>query len=62
MTDFFGWVEIVRPPFALARNLAAAKLLPDGDLLDRINAVNLENVLGDIQTDRGDLHVESSLM
>jgi hypothetical protein len=42
--------------------LAAAKLLPDDDLLGRVDAVNLKNVLGDIQTDRGNLHVDSSLM
>ena len=62
MTDCFGWVEIVRPPFALARNLAAAKLLPDDDFLGRIDPVDLEHGLGDIQTDRGNLHVEGSLM
>jgi hypothetical protein len=42
--------------------LATAKLLFDDDLLCRVNAVDLEHVLGDIQSDRGDLHVESSLM
>src|ERR1019366_6764482 len=40
--------------------LAAAKLLSDDDLLCRIDAVNLEHVLGDIQTDRGNLHVVGS--
>src|SRR5450759_2269532 len=40
--------------------LAAAKLLSDGDLLSRVDAVNLEHVLGDIQTDRGYLHVDGS--
>ena len=44
------------------RNLAAAKLLSDDDLLGRVNSVNLKHVLGDIQTDRSNLHVESSLM
>src|SRR5258707_5253388 len=39
-------------------NLAAAKLLSDDDLLGRVNAVNLKHVLGDIQTDRGNLHVD----
>ena len=43
-------------------HLTAPKLLPDDDLLGRVNAMNLEHVLGDIQTDGGDLHVECSLM
>jgi hypothetical protein len=43
-------------------HLAGAELLPDDDLLGRINAVNLEHVLGEIQTNRGDLHVDGSLM
>jgi hypothetical protein len=30
--------------------------------LGRIDAVHLEHVLGDIQTDRGNLHVDGSLM
>src|SRR5712671_74964 len=42
------------------RNLAAAKLLSDDDLLGRVNAVNLKHVFGDIQTDRGNLHVDGS--
>ena len=41
-------------------NLAAAKLLSDDDLLGPVNAVNLEHVLGDIQTNRGNLHVDGS--
>jgi hypothetical protein len=40
----------------------AAELLPDDDLLGRINTVNLEHVLGEVQTNRGDLHVDGSLM
>jgi hypothetical protein len=32
------------------------------DLLGRINTVNLEHVLGEIQTNRGDLHMDGSLM
>jgi hypothetical protein len=36
--------------------------LPDNDLLLRVDAMNLENVFGDIQTDRGNLHVDGSLM
>jgi hypothetical protein len=39
-------------------HLAAAKLLPDDDLLSRIDAVDLKHVLGDIQTDCGNLHVD----
>jgi hypothetical protein len=35
-------------------------MFPDDDLLGRVNAVNLEHVLGDIQTDRGNLHVVGS--
>src|SRR4029453_14936069 len=42
------------------RNLAAAKLVSADDLLGRVNAVNLKHVLGDIQTDRGNLHVDGS--
>ena len=43
-------------------HLAAAQLLPDDDLLGRIDAVDLKHVLGDIQTDCGNLHVDGSLM
>jgi hypothetical protein len=43
-------------------HLTAAKLLPDNDLLGHIDAVDLKHVLGDIQTDRGNLHVDGSLM
>jgi hypothetical protein len=42
-----------RQSFEERHNLAAAKLFPDDDRLGRVNAVNLEHVLGDIQTDRG---------
>ena len=51
-----------RQRFEKRQHLAAAKLLPDDDLLGRIDPVDLEHVLGDIQTDRGNLHVEGSLM
>ena len=37
------------------QHLAAPKLLPNDDLLGRVDPVNLKHVLGDIQTDRGDL-------
>jgi hypothetical protein len=40
-------------------HLASPKLLPDNHLLRRINTVNLEHVLGDIQTDRGNVHFPS---
>jgi hypothetical protein len=43
------------------QHLTAAKLLPDDDLLGRIDAVDLEHVLRDIQTDCGNLHVDGSL-
>ena len=44
------------------QHLAAPKLLPNDDLLGRVDAVNLEHVLGDIQTDRCNLHGDRSLM
>jgi hypothetical protein len=42
-------------------HLTAAKSLPDDDLLGRIDTVDLKHVLGDIQTDCGNLHVDGSL-
>ena len=51
-----------RQRFEKRYHLTAAELLPDYDLLGRIDAMNLENVLRDIQTDRGNLHVDGSLM
>src|ERR1700741_5507988 len=44
------------------QHLAAAKLLFHNDLLGRIDAMDLKHVLGDIQTDCGNLHVDGSLM
>src|SRR6516165_1641535 len=44
------------------QHLAAAKLLPDDDLLGRIDSVDLKHVFRDIQTDCGNLHVDGSLM
>jgi hypothetical protein len=41
-------------------HLAAPQLLANDDLLGRVDPVNLEHVLGDIQTDRGNLHVDGS--
>src|SRR5665647_203734 len=52
--------EARRQSFEERYHLAATKLLSDDNLLGRINAVNLEHVLGDIQTDRGNLHVDGS--
>jgi hypothetical protein len=43
-----------------AKTWAAAQLFPDDDLLSRVNTVNLERVLGDIQTDRGNWRVDGS--
>jgi len=41
-------------------HLAASKLLSHNNLLLGIDAVDLEYVLGDIQTDRGNLHLDGS--
>ena len=43
------------------KHLAAPELPPNDDLFGRIDPVNLEHVLGDVQTNRGDLHVDGSL-
>src|SRR5262245_46235476 len=51
-----------RQPGEELDHLAAAKRLPDDHLLARINAVNLEHVLRKIKTNRGNLHVDGSLM
>jgi hypothetical protein len=42
-------------------HLAAPELLSDNDILLAIYCVYLEYVLGDIQTNRGNLHVDGSL-
>jgi hypothetical protein len=42
--------------------LAPSEPFPDDDLFGRVDPVNLEHVLGDIQADRRNLHVEGSLM
>ena len=52
------WPQSLKEPL----HLAAAKLSFDPNLLGVIDTVNLEHVLGDIQTDRGNLHVDGSLM
>jgi hypothetical protein len=49
-----------RQNFEELHQLAATELLSDNDILSRVDAVNLENVLGDIQSDRGNLHVDGS--
>src|SRR5271166_2232198 len=54
--------EARRQSFEELHHLTAAKLFPDDDLLGRIDAVDLKHVLGDIQTDCGNLHVDGSLM
>jgi hypothetical protein len=43
-----------------SQDLAAAQLLSCNDVLSSIDAVNLEHVLGNIQADRGNLHVDGS--
>jgi hypothetical protein len=43
-------------------HLTAAERLPDNDLLGRVDPVNRKHVLSDIQTDRGNLHLDGSLM
>jgi len=48
-----------RQRFEECQHLATPKLLPNDDLLGPVDPVNLEHVLGDIQTDCGDLHVEA---
>src|SRR2546425_10419044 len=45
-----------RQRFEKRYHFTAPKLLPDDNPLVRIDAVNLENVLRDIQTDRGNPH------
>jgi len=44
-----------------SQHLAAPQLLANHDLLGRVDPVNLEYVLGDIQPDRGSLHLDGSL-
>jgi len=45
-----------------AITLAAPQLFPDHHLLVGVDAVYLKDVLGKIQTDRANLHVDGSLM
>jgi hypothetical protein len=51
-----------RQRFEELHHLAAAKLPPDDGLFGRIDAVDLKYVLGNIQTDCGNLHGDGSLM
>src|SRR5580700_2159883 len=44
------------------QHLAAPQLLTNDDLFSRVDAMDLEHVLGDIQTDRCNLHWDRSLM
>jgi hypothetical protein len=48
--------------FEERHHLAASQLLSDDHLLAGIDAVNLKHVLGKIQTDRANLHVDGPLM
>src|SRR3974377_606036 len=41
-------------------HLAPPQFLPDDDFFGRVDAVDLEHVLGKIQTNRGNLHVDGS--
>src|SRR3954469_24171462 len=50
-----GWQR-----FEELRHLRPPKLFSDPDVLGRVNAVDLEHVLRDVQTDRGNLHVDGS--
>jgi len=52
--------EAGRQCFEECQHLAAPELLPNDDFLGRIDPVNLKHVLGDIQTDRGNLHLDGS--
>ena len=60
------WHKLPCPPGKAAtpesEHLLPPKLLPDNDLLGLVNPVNLEHVLGEIKTNRGNLHVDGSLM
>jgi hypothetical protein len=52
--------ETRRQRFEERQHLAAPKLLPNNDLLGRVDPVDLKHVLGDIQPDRGNLHLDGS--
>src|SRR5437588_1482205 len=46
--------------FEERQTLSAPQLLPNTNLLVAVDPVNLKHVLGDIQTNRGNLHVDGS--
>ena len=48
--------------FEELQHLAPSEPFPDDDLFGRVDPVDLEHILGDIQADRRNLHVEGSLM
>src|ERR1700688_1019869 len=52
--------ETRRQRFEERQHLAAPELFPNDDLLAVVDPVNLKHVLGDIQTDRGNLHLDGS--
>ena len=47
-----------RQRFEECQHLATPEPLPHDDFLSRVDPVNLEHVLGDIQPDRGNLHLD----
>ena len=51
-----------RKRFEELQYLASPQLLPNNDPFGRVDPVNLKYVLGDIQPNRGDLHMDSSLI
>jgi len=51
-----------RQRFEELQHLATPEPSSDDDLLGSVDPVNLKHVLGDIQTDRGNLHVRGLLM
>src|SRR5437868_5362422 len=54
--------EARRQRFEERQHLATPESLPDNDRLVGVDAVDLKHVLGDIQPDRGNLHLDGSLM
>jgi len=52
--------ETRRQRFEERQHLAAPELLANHDFLGRVDPVNLEQVLGDIQPDRANLHLDGS--
>ncbi len=61
--SFFRGLPLIgrRPrPLRFCDGKSKPKLLPHHDLLIGVDAVDLKHVLGDIQTDRGNLHLDGS--